>query len=138
MMNCEVDFKRKLTATVCYVTDRDIGPLKLNCIDVFNVLELKIQSVTGANKGYQEMVDFDQDDDLSRFIDNKRSPNEETVVAFVSVERDIQHALVESIRNTSVSAKGVRKEMALKFFSPNGLLFHQKMIYLGFTVIEIH
>ncbi|VDL59840.1 unnamed protein product [Hymenolepis diminuta] len=87
---------------------------------------------------YQEMVDFDQDDDLSRFIDNKRSPNEETVVAFVSVERDIQHALVESIRNTSVSAEGVRKEMALKFFSPNGLLFHQKMIYLGFTVIEIH
>ncbi|VDL60204.1 unnamed protein product [Hymenolepis diminuta] len=59
---------------------------------------------------YQRTEDFSQADSPSRLIDNQRAENEETMVAFVSVERDVQHILAGSIRNTPVSAEEIRKE----------------------------
>ncbi|VDL64136.1 unnamed protein product [Hymenolepis diminuta] len=46
VMKCGTTFKGKTTVTVCYVADRDINLLGLDWIDMFNVLEPKVQSVT--------------------------------------------------------------------------------------------
>ncbi|KAM3179232.1 hypothetical protein ACTXT7_000988 [Hymenolepis weldensis] len=108
VMKCEASFKGKTAATVCYVTDRDINLVGLDWIDMFNVLEPKVRSVTcpqvRIKEKYQRTEDFGQADGLSRLIENQGVKNEETVVASVSVERGVQHILAESIRNTPVLA----------------------------------
>ncbi|VUZ41452.1 unnamed protein product, partial [Hymenolepis diminuta] len=53
---------------------------------------------------------LDQADCLSPLIENQSAKNEETVVASVSFEREIQQILTESIRNTPVSVADIRKE----------------------------
>ncbi|VDL64654.1 unnamed protein product [Hymenolepis diminuta] len=59
---------------------------------------------------YQRTEDFGQADGLSRLLENQRAENEEAMAASVSVERNVQHILVESIRNTPVSAVEIQKE----------------------------
>ncbi|KAM3171733.1 hypothetical protein ACTXT7_016014 [Hymenolepis weldensis] len=49
-MKCEANFKGKTVATVCYVADRDISLLGLDWIDMFIVLEPKVQSVTCSTR----------------------------------------------------------------------------------------
>ncbi|VDL60120.1 unnamed protein product [Hymenolepis diminuta] len=59
---------------------------------------------------YQRTEDFGQAVGLSCLIENQVGENEEIEVAFVSVERNVQHILAESNRNTPVSAEDIRKE----------------------------
>ncbi|VUZ39455.1 unnamed protein product [Hymenolepis diminuta] len=106
-MKCEATFKEKIAAIVCYVADRDINLLGLDWIDMFNVLEPKVQSATCPQVQMKEKEDFGQADSLSPLIENQRSEKEEIAVASVSVERDVQHILAVSNRNTSISAEEI-------------------------------
>ncbi|VDL62512.1 unnamed protein product [Hymenolepis diminuta] len=83
-MKCEATFKEKIAAIVCYVADRDINLLGLDWIDMFNVLEPKVQSATCPQVQMKEKEDFGQADSLSPLIENQRSEKEEIAVASVS------------------------------------------------------
>ncbi|VUZ52590.1 unnamed protein product [Hymenolepis diminuta] len=61
-------------------------------------------------KKFRRTEDLDQANCLSPLIENQSAKNEETVVASVSFERDVQHILAESIQNTPISAEEIRKE----------------------------
>ncbi|KAM3187757.1 hypothetical protein ACTXT7_001675 [Hymenolepis weldensis] len=83
----------KRSSSVFYKSSSTVGT---------HVNGLELQNQVSENGGWS--------DGLSRLIENQRAENEETVVAFVSVERDVQHILAESIRNTPVLAEDIRKE----------------------------
>ncbi|VDL65121.1 unnamed protein product [Hymenolepis diminuta] len=114
VMKCMSTFKGKAVATVCYVADRDTNLVGLDWIDMFDVLKPKVRSITGSHAQIKEMFrrteNLDEADCLSPLIENQSAENEETVVASVSFERDVQHILAESIRNTPVSVEDIRKE----------------------------
>ncbi|VDL64557.1 unnamed protein product, partial [Hymenolepis diminuta] len=61
-------------------------------------------------KKFPRTENLHQADCLSPLIDNQPVKNEETVAASVLFERDVQHILVESIRNTPVSVVDIRRE----------------------------
>ncbi|VUZ40491.1 unnamed protein product, partial [Hymenolepis diminuta] len=51
-----------------------------------------------------------QADYLFPLIDNQSAKNKETVIASVSLEKDVQHILTKSIRNSPISVVDIRKE----------------------------
>ncbi|VDL62336.1 unnamed protein product [Hymenolepis diminuta] len=114
VVRCEATFKGKAVATICYVADRDINLVGLDWIDMFDVLKPKVRSINSPYARIKEKVrrteNLDQADCLSPLIDNQSAKNEETVVASVSFERDVQHILTDSTRNTPVSVVDIRKE----------------------------
>ncbi|VDL60578.1 unnamed protein product [Hymenolepis diminuta] len=85
VMKCELTFKGKTIATVCYVADRDINLVGLDWIDMFDVLKPKVRSIISPHvrirEKYRRTEDFSQADDLSPLIKNQPAKDEETVVA---------------------------------------------------------
>ncbi|VUZ40496.1 unnamed protein product [Hymenolepis diminuta] len=94
---------------------------------------------------YHKKEDFGQSDGLSPLIHNQRTQNEEAVVAFVSIKRDVQHIVAKSnqmLRCQQRTDERKRREMRLyskrySLCSPRSLHFHPKGIYLNFTIGEI-
>ncbi|VUZ45604.1 unnamed protein product [Hymenolepis diminuta] len=76
-MKLEAASKGKIVTTVCYVAARDISLVGLDWIDMFSVLEPKVQSVTGPQvrikEKYQRTEDFGQADGVSPLIENQPS-----------------------------------------------------------------
>ncbi|KAM3187962.1 hypothetical protein ACTXT7_001284 [Hymenolepis weldensis] len=79
---------------------------------------------------HQRREGFGQADGLSRIIDNQPTENEETVVAFVSVERDGQHKLEESNRNASALAEEMRKETEKDTVLEQALVYPIQMAFI--------
>ncbi|KAM3187795.1 hypothetical protein ACTXT7_001572 [Hymenolepis weldensis] len=96
-----------------------------------------------------------QADGPSRPIYSQCEQNEETVITFVSIERDVQYTLAESNRNTPVTAEDIRKEtekdailqQALKFiqfkwssFRPKGdmreLYSRRDLVFLDQVIVS--
>ncbi|VDL53811.1 unnamed protein product [Hymenolepis diminuta] len=57
---------------------------------------------------HQRTEDFGQADGLSRLIENQRAENEETVVASVSFEGDVQHTGGVDSKHSGISSRYTR------------------------------
>ncbi|BHF67904.1 hypothetical protein SprV_0301093300 [Sparganum proliferum] len=58
---------------------------------------------------YRRTTDFGQADALSRLISNHREPEEDTVIASISIEDDVRRQLSDTIRGIPVTAADIRR-----------------------------
>ncbi|VUZ38694.1 unnamed protein product [Hymenolepis diminuta] len=70
----------------------------------------RISELNSNFEKFRRTENLDQADCLSPLIDNQSAKKEESVVASVSFERDVQHILTESNQNNPVSVEDIRKE----------------------------
>ncbi|BHF83963.1 hypothetical protein SprV_0902711200 [Sparganum proliferum] len=70
-------------------------------------------------------TDLGQADALSRLISNRQEPEEDTVMATISIEYDVRRQLPDAIRGTPVTATDIRRTTEQDFVLRQGITYVQ-------------